>query len=277
MANKRPPPGGGDELSRLLIEIRGELSQTEAGRRAGLTQSKVSRAEAGRFPLSTAEAEAYGRAVGAAPAQLARLGELTRAFEAANITTRAALVRSARTIQERVARLEAECTLIRSWQPEIVVGVMQTPDYAAALLGDDPGPEWLATRAERVALLTSPSRSWHVLMSEAALRWGLGSARLMQRQIEHLSEVSQLPHVRLGLVPLDTVHPIPAPAAFHLFGDRVASVATETATAFLNEPADLDHYARLFAELAAIALYDDQAREILARAATSYKRDAAAQ
>jgi len=41
---------GRDELSRLLIAIRGNRSQADAAATSGLSQAKVTRAERGRFP-----------------------------------------------------------------------------------------------------------------------------------------------------------------------------------------------------------------------------------
>jgi hypothetical protein len=53
--------------------------------------------------------------------------------------------------------------------------------------------------------------------------------------------------------------------------DRVVSVATEVGTSFLTDPADVEHFDRLFARLDAAALHGDNARELLGRVAQQYK------
>jgi transcriptional regulator with XRE-family HTH domain len=68
-----------DELSRLLIALRGHRSQTEVAELAGLTQAKVSRAERGRFPMPVDDARSYAATLGASTEQLARVGELAEA------------------------------------------------------------------------------------------------------------------------------------------------------------------------------------------------------
>lgn len=260
-------------MSRLLVTIRGDRMQTEAGRLAGLTQAKVSRAERGRFPLSPAEADAYACALGATTGQRERLVELAEAKAAEHITGRVALVRVEAAIQERFEQIEETATLIRSWQPEIVPGILQTPTYTAAVIGDDdPDPAWQAARAARRAKLAEPGRTWHQLMSEAALLWPLRSHTLMVEQIEHLVEISHYPNVRLGILDLATPKTMAPPAAFHIFGTHTVSVATEVGTSFVTATRDLDHFEGLFTGLDAIAVYGDDARALLTRITKDYRR-----
>jgi hypothetical protein len=263
-----------DELSRLLTFVRGDRTQMEAAALTGLSQAKISRAERGRFPLSPDEASRYAERLGATPEQRERLVELATARSAEHVSGRVALVRVAAAVQERIERYQREASLIRAWQPNLVPGVLQTPEYTAALLaGDgegDPGPAWWTARRARTALLTEPGRSWYLLVSEAALRWPLGSAATMRAQIEHLVTVSTLPTVRLGVLDLTTPKPFAPPAAFHMY-DNVVSVATEVGTSFLTDPPDVEHFDTLFARLRDAAIFDDNTRTLLARVAQQYE------
>lgn len=81
-----------DELSRLLLELRGDRAQTEVGALVGLSQAKVSRAERGRFPMLPAEVEAYAAALGATPEHLAHAVELATAKVAQHVRGRVSLV-----------------------------------------------------------------------------------------------------------------------------------------------------------------------------------------
>jgi hypothetical protein len=213
-----------------------------------------------RFPLTPEEAE--------------RLAELAAARSAEHVFGRIALVPAA--VQERIERYQRDATAIRAWQPNLVPGVLQTPEYTAALLaGDgegDPGPAWWSARRARTAMLSEPGRSWHLLVSEAALRWPLGSAATMHAQIQHLVEASQLPTVRLGVLDLSTPKSFAPPAAFHMY-DRVVSVATEVGTSFLTETTDVEHFDVLFTRLDAAALHGDDARELLRRVAQHHQSD----
>jgi hypothetical protein len=266
---------GRDELSRLLAFIRGDRTQMEAAALTGLSQAKISRAERGRFPLSPDEAGRYAERLGATPEQRERLVELAAARSAEHVSGRVALVRVAAAVQERIERYQREATLIRAWQPNLVPGVLQTPEYTAALLaGDgegDPGPAWWTARRARTALLTEPGRFWHLLVSEAALRWPLGSAETMRAQIEHLVMASTMPTVRLGLLDLATPKSFAPPAAFHMY-DRVVSVATEVGTSFVTDPMDVEHFDGLFARLQEAATYGEDARELLDRVAHQFER-----
>lgn len=262
-------------MSSLLVELRGDRLQSDVAELAGLTQAKVSRAENGRFPFSPEQAEAYAQALDATSEQRKRLVSLAEAFAEQNITTRSALVRSARAIQERIGRLETESRLIRSWLPDLIPGVVQTEAYTAAVVGFDPGPAWLAARAARRARLVEPGRTWHLLVSEAALRWPMGSHELMADQLDRLIQVSTMPNVELGILDFSTPKAVAPPAAFHLYGRRAASVAVETGTYFPTEPRDLDHLDRLFADLDAVAVHEGAARALLENLAADHRDRAA--
>lgn len=265
-----------DELSRLLLALRGDRSQAEAGALVGLTQAKVSRAERGRFPMPPAEIEAYAAALGATEEQRAYAVELATAKVAHHVRGRVSLVRVAAAIQERIDDLERGATLIRGWHPAAIHGSLQTTAYTTALLdgdgGGNPGPAWWAARMRRTAKLREPGRTWQLLMSEAALRWPLVSRRVMVEQVEHLIEVSRLPTVQLGLIDLATPKTFLPPPGFHLYDRDVVAVATEVGTSFIDDPGDVAHFEALLDRLAEAAVHGDDARALLGRIAKDYGR-----
>jgi hypothetical protein len=121
-------------------------------------------------------------------------------------------------------------------------------------------------------MLSEPGRSWHLLVSEAAVRWPLGSAETMRAQVEHLVTASELPTVRLGVLDLSTPKTFAPPSAFHMYDD-VVSVATEVGTSFLTDTPDVEHFDALFTRLDAAALHGDDARELLTRVAQQFQGD----
>jgi transcriptional regulator with XRE-family HTH domain len=102
--------------------------------------------------------------------------------------------------------LEGAASLIRSYEPHFVPGLLQTEDYARAVLQSgaigQTRPEdierHVALRMQRQALLTRENapRLWAV-MDETALRRPVGDADVMRGQIDRLLEASNLPNVTI--------------------------------------------------------------------------------
>jgi transcriptional regulator with XRE-family HTH domain len=104
--------------------------------------------------------------------------------------------------------LEQAATLIRSYDPQLVPGLLQTPEYARAVFtlpGSSPAKRaerQLAVRMRRQEILhrADPPRLW-AMIDEAALRRPVGNTAVMRAQIEHLLEISQLRHVNIQVLP----------------------------------------------------------------------------
>ena len=103
---------------------------------------------------------------------------------------------------------EQRAVSLRIWQLGVLSGLLQTEDYARAILTVNPGvtddqvAARLAARLERQALLTrdEPPAVWF-LVDEAALRRRIGSPEVMAAQLSHLVGVARLPNVTVQLVP----------------------------------------------------------------------------
>jgi transcriptional regulator with XRE-family HTH domain len=104
--------------------------------------------------------------------------------------------------------LERAARLIRSYDAQLVPGLLQTPEYARAVFslpGGSPGERaerQLAVRMRRQEILhrADPPHLWAVI-DEAALRRPVGGAAVMRAQIEHLLEISRLRHVNIQVLP----------------------------------------------------------------------------
>jgi DNA-binding XRE family transcriptional regulator len=117
--------------------------------------------------------------------------------------------------------LEAAATLIRTYEGQLVPGLLQTEDYAHALMRGallEASPEEterrIALRMKRQEVLTRPDgpRLWAVV-DEAALRRRVGSPKVMRAQVEQLIEASSLPNVILQVLPFGAgAHPAMAGA-----------------------------------------------------------------
>lgn len=108
------------------------------------------------------------------------------------------------------AEREAEATALRTFEHSLVPGLLQTQDYARAVLATKPGAsdaDVEADVAERVArqwILTretpAPPRLW-VLVDEGILYRPVAPDAVMREQLEHLIAMSRLPTVTIQVVP----------------------------------------------------------------------------
>ncbi|MFE1195250.1 helix-turn-helix domain-containing protein [Streptomyces olivaceoviridis] len=106
--------------------------------------------------------------------------------------------------------LEGAASLIRSYEPHFVPGLLQTEDYARGVLKSgavgQTSPEdierHVALRMQRQQLLTRPDapRFW-VVMDETALHRPVGGPEVMRAQIDKLLDATKLPHVTLQVAP----------------------------------------------------------------------------
>ncbi|MFF1837773.1 helix-turn-helix domain-containing protein [Streptomyces sp. NPDC058231] len=121
--------------------------------------------------------------------------------------------------------LEAGAKTLRTYEPQYVTGLLQTPDYAHAVLrGGLPNgsEEELARRVElrlrRQSLLERENAPtlW-VVMEEAVLHRRVGSPQVMREQLERLLDISELAHVSLDIVPFTAGAHIGACAPFTYF------------------------------------------------------------
>ena len=103
---------------------------------------------------------------------------------------------------------EQQAATLRIWQLGVLSGLLQTEDYARAILAVEPGVTdddvnaRLTARLKRQALLTrdDPPAAWF-LVDEAALSRRIGSPDVMAAQLGHLAGLARLPNVTIQVVP----------------------------------------------------------------------------
>lgn len=125
--------------------------------------------------------------------------------------------------------LEQAALQIRAYENQFVHGLLQTEEYARALLsaGNPHAPaeateRRLALRMRRRELLArdGPPRLW-VIMDETVLRRPVGGPGVMRAQIGHLIELNRLPQVTVQIMPFaNGPHPALRAGAYHLFRFR---------------------------------------------------------
>lgn len=107
--------------------------------------------------------------------------------------------------------LEAESTEIRSYQPLLVPGLLQTVSYSRSIVAAHPAvtteaelARHVEVRTNRQAVLTD-GRGVHLwaIIGEAALRSLAGGRDTMREQLGHLLDAAQLPNVDLQVLPIE--------------------------------------------------------------------------
>ncbi|MFJ2579371.1 DUF5753 domain-containing protein [Kitasatospora aureofaciens] len=116
----------------------------------------------------------------------------------------------------RYMDLEAQASLIQVYCAQIVLGLVQTEDYAHAVLragsprdSTERIEEKLAARLERQEILTHPvpPHLW-LILDEASLRRPVGGPATMRAQLQHVLAMAQRPHVVVQVLPFASgAHP----------------------------------------------------------------------
>jgi transcriptional regulator with XRE-family HTH domain len=155
--------------------------------------------------------------------------------------------------------LETSAKTLRTYEPQYVTGLLQTPDYARAVLrGGLPNgsEEELARRVElrlrRQSLLErADAPTLWVVMEEAVLHRAVGSANVMREQIERLLDMSELEHVSIDIVPFAAGAHVGACAPFTYFRFEEPELPDIVYSELLSASVYLDQRADVVAHLEA--------------------------
>ncbi|WP_131770950.1 helix-turn-helix domain-containing protein [Candidatus Protofrankia californiensis] len=173
--------------------------------------------------------------------------------------------------------LEEAASLIRSYEPQAVPGLLQTRDYARALteagFPNAPAEEIerrVNLRMTRQELLTRPNapRLW-VVLEETALRRTVGGPDVMAAQLDHLVTASSLPNVTIQVMPF-AAGPHPAIyGAFHLLRFPVAELPdivygeSMTSAFYLDRPEEVASYLEAHDRISAQAVPAEKTATII--------------
>jgi transcriptional regulator with XRE-family HTH domain len=108
--------------------------------------------------------------------------------------------------------LEAEASGLRSYEIDVVHGLLQTTDYALAVLrelrprdSDEQVARGVDLRMQRQRLLDQdPPLDLWLILDEGAIRRNIGGAKVMRPQLEHLIQASRWSNVTLQVLGFET-------------------------------------------------------------------------
>jgi Domain of unknown function (DUF5753)/Helix-turn-helix domain len=170
--------------------------------------------------------------------------------------------------------LEAAASQIRDFETALVPGLLQTPEYARAVLLAGPiAPTkaaietTMSVRAERQKILDRDDPpELRVVLDEGLLRREIGGPKVMRAQIEYLIEMSHRPNIKIHILPYGSgAHPgldgpfilldfPPPPAGYPTTSDpRVVYLETLANDLYLEKPGELTAYSSAWDGLCGLA------------------------
>jgi transcriptional regulator with XRE-family HTH domain len=173
--------------------------------------------------------------------------------------------------------LEQAAAVIRGFEPQFIPGLLQTADYARAVIrlahGDEPADEIerrVALRLSRQRILTDENAPavW-LVVDEAAVHRPYGGPAVLRGQIEHLLRIGELPSVTIQVVPYEVGGHAAAGGAFTVLRfaapelPDVVYLEQLTSALYLDKRADIDQYLGVMDRLAVQAHTPEQTRAFL--------------
>jgi transcriptional regulator with XRE-family HTH domain len=238
---------------RKLREAR-EISREEAGYAIRGSESKISRLELGRVGFKGRDVADLLTLYGVDGEERDRLIALARDANQPGWWHRYGDVLP--NWFQAYLGLEAAAALIRTYEVQFIPGLLQTADYARAVVRLDHSraseaevERRVALRVNRQRVLTRPDapQFWAIL-DEASLRRPIGGSEVMRGQLQALIEVNKLPNVRLQVIPFNAGGHAAAGGAFSLlrFPEEdlpdIVYIEQLTSALYLDKRDDVEHY-----------------------------------
>jgi transcriptional regulator with XRE-family HTH domain len=266
------------ELRRL--RERTGLTGEEVAHRLGWSGSKVSRIERHRIGVKQPDLrdllDLYGVA-GAQREELLALADESKQKSWLEVITASFPPENAAYFHD-----EAEAQSIWNWEPQVVPGLLQTPEYARAVmqlwLTMFPGPQKEADHrvearlVRQQVLIRNPPLELSVVIDESVLRRRFGDGTVMHQQLMRLVEASNLPNVEMRVHPLDGADSSLTTGAFSYMQFKrvhavplsdIVSVEHLEGSYYLEQEEDTFRYRVAFEYLTRKALDPEQSRALI--------------
>lgn len=269
------------ELGALLRTLRAErgLSAEEVTARLLFSPTKLSRIETGQSGASQRD-----------------IRDLCDLYEVADPAERERLMLLAREGKQRgwwqdydlpyatFVGLEAEASSINVYHSETVPGLIQTEDYARAMLGAEVPPfsaqeleQRVAARLTRQTLLAHrDGPRYYAILDEAVLHRQVGGPAVMRAQLQQITRSARLPSVTLQVIPSEVgAHPA-MESVFSILEfetplvSDIVYVEGLVGNIYLERPADLERYRLIFSHLRTIALNAKGSIDLITEVSASF-------
>ncbi|CAM3611521.1 helix-turn-helix transcriptional regulator [Nocardiopsis gilva] len=163
--------------------------------------------------------------------------------------------------EQALPDFEAEASLIRTFEAQMIPGLLQTPEYTEALLMGRryTAPDTIkrkveARMARREILHTFNPAKLRAVIDEAALRRVIGDPSTHLEQLKHLLHMAQLPNVDVQILPFSAGSHAALGAPFTIldFPDPldlpIVYVETASDGLFLEDPDEVEQHSATFGD-----------------------------
>jgi transcriptional regulator with XRE-family HTH domain len=283
--DKRPPSVRARQLASELRRLRdvATLTGEEAAGQLGWSPSKISRIENGQTAPSLADLRRLLDLYDVSGTQRGRLEQLGQSagqrgwWDAYSDTLGPEYT--------ALIALEAEADSVRWYAPMLIPGLLQTEQYARAVISSGlliapPGEveRRVQVKMTRQRVLTRDSPlSLDVVVDEAAVLRRVGSVEIMREQLEHLTAMAARPNLTLQVLPLAAgAHPATS-GEFTILGfpDLIAPdvvyLENMTSDLYVEQEADVYRYGLAFDRLRGLSLTPEKSAEFIASTADTIK------
>ncbi|MBC3841904.1 hypothetical protein GXW82_21910 [Streptacidiphilus sp. 4-A2] len=176
-----------------------------------------------------------------------------------------------------IADAEDLATSIKTWQPNIIPGLLQTREYSTAIIGTrrilnpDPVDQVIELRERRKEVLERAGNApqlWAII-GEGAILTDVGGPLLMGQQLQHLLNLSQRPNIAIQIMPFKAGVHLGMTGGFMVLGfdatldGGIAYMENSGAGVFTDDPAEVRFHADGFSHLQAQALTTADTRTYL--------------
>ena len=267
-----------EALGARLRELRqsapgGPLTGTALAARLDWPQPKVSKLENGRQTATPDDLRKWADATGQPDACDGLLSRL-QGFESHTRSWRRRLASGHEPVQDAHNEAQAKVRVLRAWESSLVVGVLQTPDYARAVLtrftelrrSPADVEDAVRSRMRRQEGLYTAGRKYHILLWEPVLHALICPPAVLAAQLDRLAGVVGLDTVELGIVPTTASLKIPPGGGFWIYGDQQVVVETWHAELWLDDADSADIYLRTWRTLRESAVYGADAQRVISAA-----------
>ncbi len=187
--------------------------------------------------------------------------------------------------------LESACRRVTSYAPDVVFGLLQTPDYARVLArANNPTDTCdeinrrveLKMKRQGLVVRKRQPAELDVVLLECALRRLVGSPKVMAAQLRHIADMSTRDNVRIRVLPFRAGIPLGDPVGSFVilnFGEdkkgkpvepSVVYLESYTGDLYLEKFEDVRRYYEVHRALLAAALDENASRTLLRQTAREY-------
>ncbi|MET9296774.1 Scr1 family TA system antitoxin-like transcriptional regulator [Streptomyces sp. NPDC003077] len=172
---------------------------------------------------------------------------------------------SAEPVARDLAEMESRCQRLWMHEPLFIPGMLQTEDYARAVMRDADGDHEKDDRfvefrmARQRVIREEADIEYRAIIHQAALHTPIGGPAVMRKQLLRLIEVARQPNVSVQIFPFEAGGYSAYSRSFVLIGSAVPSLGTvylehPVQSLFVREEGAISDYARMFEKLSGLAL-----------------------